>query len=54
MKEISGSQLIRQGAYTAVGGLLVYGVVAISIQFLNSRKAAAAQQQTTCGCTGPH
>ena len=51
MKDQSGPQLIRQGAYTAVGTLLVYGVVVLTMQAIQARRA-----QTTggcgCGCGG--
>ena len=46
MKELSGTQLIRQGAFTAVGTLLVYGVVLGAMKFAQSRRP----QSTDCGC----
>lgn len=48
MKEQSGTQLIRQGAYTAVGAILVYGIVTAALQVIQSRKSQPAQQP--CGC----
>jgi len=46
MKELTGTQLIRQGAFTAVGTLLVYGVVLGAVRFAESRRP----KSTGCGC----
>lgn len=50
MKDQTGMQLVRQGAYTAVGALLVYGVLAVSAALLRPRPAAAASSSGGCGC----
>ncbi|WP_168734693.1 hypothetical protein [Deinococcus sp. KSM4-11] len=48
----SGAQLIRQGAYTAVGSLLVYGVIALSLQLYKARQQAQTTSGCGCGCGG--
>lgn len=46
----SGLELIRQGAYTAVGSLLVYGVLVVTMQLIWSRQPKP--QGCGCGCGG--
>lgn len=48
----SGLQLIRVGAYTAVGTLLVYAGVAAALSAYNRRKSQTTSTTTTtsCGC----
>lgn len=50
MKEGTGPQLIRQGAYTAVGTLLVYGVVVLTMRLIETRQPKKAD--CGCGCGG--
>lgn len=50
MNDQTGMQLVRQGAYTAVGAILVYGVLALSLQLLKSRQQAATSGTGGCGC----
>ncbi len=45
-------ELIRQGAYTAVGGLLVYGVLVMTIGLIRSRQPQPKAQGCGCGCGG--
>ncbi len=53
MKEQTGMQLIRVGAYTACGTLLVYGAVALALSLARSRAAATAKADDCgCGCGG--
>lgn len=51
MKEESGMQLIRQGAYMAVGSVLVYSVIALSVGLLKARQTPASGG-CGCGCGG--
>lgn len=53
MKEQTGMQLIRVGAYTACGTLLVYGALALALSMARTRAAAAARPEGCgCGCGG--
>lgn len=51
MKEESGLQLVRQGAYMAVGSLLVYGAIVLSMQLLKARQTPTSGG-CGCGCSG--
>ncbi len=48
----TGIQLMRQGAYTAVGTLLVYGVVLLAMQVIGVKQPKKADSDCGCGCGG--